>query len=113
MNEMTTALPLIIQRYFDAADRHDWKALAECFTQDAVAHDDGKTYTGRQEIHRWREEDATTYTYTTRIISVEQTAPGPIHALLRLEGDFPGGTVDLHHHFTLHDGSIEELTITP
>lgn len=31
----------------------------------------------------------------------------------RLDGDFPGGTVDLSHTFTLDDdGRITELTIT-
>jgi hypothetical protein len=34
-------------------------------------------------------------------------------AVNRLEGDFPGGVVELRYRFTLVDGLVTELVIAP
>ena len=48
---MTTAVPDVIQRYFDATNARDSEALVACFAEDAVATDEGRTYTGLDDIH--------------------------------------------------------------
>ena len=72
---------------------------------------------GRAEIREWRERVATAYEYT---VEVRGAVPlGQVDGVERhdvythLEGNFPGGTVDLTNRFGLRDGSIARLEIVP
>jgi len=114
---MTDPLPPTISRYFTAADDGDTDALIACFTLDAVVTDEGRSRHGHDEIRQWREEVATAYEYTLEVVGSE---PGGDRGglewhdvLTHLEGNFPGGTVDLTYRFGLLGGRIAELQITP
>ena len=48
-------LPAPISDYF-AADAKNAEAVAQCFTDDAVVRDEGKTYVGREAIRAWKAE---------------------------------------------------------
>ncbi|GIH27707.1 hypothetical protein Aph01nite_60170 [Acrocarpospora phusangensis] len=75
--------------------------------------DDGKTYQGVAEIERWLNRAASEYTYTVELIGAERLGAADYVATQHLEGNFPGGTVDLRYRFALRGASIERLVIAP
>ena len=109
-------LPDAIMRFLREADpQHKANAhdLLAAFAPDAVVVDNETTYTGHDEIHRWREAEASKYTYTVEISHVEKFDDGHYVVSTHLEGDFPGGVVDLIYRFKLADGLITRLEIAP
>lgn len=105
--------PPVLDRYFAAEDAGDWDSLASCFTEDGVVTDDGEDYRGRPEIRRWRELNATRWTYTSELLGVEPADDLRYVAVVHLEGDFPGGVIDLRYRFTLDHDLISHLVIAP
>ena len=85
-----SATPDVITRYLRAADEQDFAALAECFTEDGVAIDEGETYVGRDAIRRWRESVIAKYTYTTTITGTERVGDDRFHVDVHLVGRLPG-----------------------
>jgi hypothetical protein len=115
--DMAKHLPHAITRYLREADpQHKANAhdLLAAFAPDAtVIDDDGNTYTGHDEIHRWRETEDTEYTYTVEVSHVEKFDDTHYVVTNHLEGDFPGGVVDVIYRFTLVNGLITRLEIAP
>jgi len=114
---MTNSIPTMISEYMAASDRGSVEAMIACFTDDAVVVDEDQEWRGRTRIREWRERVATAYEYT---VEVRGAVPqGQIDGLerhdvhTRLEGNFPGGTVDLTNRFGLRDGYIARLEIFP
>ena len=112
---MTNPLPTIISDYMAASDSRNVDAIVRCFTDDAVVVDEDQEWTGRPRIREWRERVATAYEYT---VEIRGAVPrGKVDGLERhdvhthLEGNFPGGTVDLTNRFGLRDGYIARLEI--
>lgn len=101
----------VITRYLRAADEKDFQAMAACFTEDGSVGDEGRTYVGRDAIRRWRESTVAQWTYTTTVTGTEEVAGDRYEVAIRLQGDFPGGEVDLIQTFTLSDGLIGHLVI--
>jgi hypothetical protein len=58
----------------------------------------------RKRIRAWRENVASVYEYTTDLVGVEAAGEGEYVARVHLEGNFPGGIVDLRYRFTV-DGA--------
>jgi ketosteroid isomerase-like protein len=114
---MTISLPTVISDYFAASHRRDLDALMACFTDDAVVLDEDKEWRGHGGIRQWWEEVATVYEYTVDVRGAD--ALGPADGVQRhdvrthLEGNFPGGTVDLTNRFALRDDRIASLQIVP
>ncbi|MGF0319686.1 nuclear transport factor 2 family protein [Nocardia fluminea] len=112
---MTTewdALPDTIETFMTALSTpEDGRAVAT-FTTDAVVTDDSRTYTGRDEIGAWLTASAGEYTYTSEFTGAT-TTDTTIDVGQHLEGNFPGGAVDLHYRFTLDGTSISRLVIEP
>lgn len=54
---------------------------------------------------------ASRFTYTSEITRVEPASDQDYVVPTHLEGDFPGGVVDLDQRFTLADGLIADLSI--
>jgi ketosteroid isomerase-like protein len=106
-----TTTPAAIDRYYAASESGDTDALVACFTPDATVLDDGHTYHGHAEIRAWREGLATAFTYTQEVTGLEQTAPDEYIASTHVEGNFPGGVVDLTNRFRLDAGLIADLAI--
>ena len=114
---MTRSMPTVISEYMAASDRRNVDAMVGCFTDDAVVIDENQEWRGRPAIREWRERVATAYEYT---VDIRGTVPrGQVDGLERhdvdihLEGNFPGGTVDLTNRFGLRDGIIARLEIVP
>ena len=110
-------LPPIISHYLLASQHRDVDAIVACFSDDATVFDEGKHWTGSAEIQRWRQNVDTAFEYTSTVTEV--TALGDTdgaqrwEVLVHLEGNFPGGTVDLINTFTLRDDHIVDLQIVP
>jgi ketosteroid isomerase-like protein len=120
MNDQTQArpidpaeLPATITRYLDAHRLRDTAMVIGTFTGDAVVIDDGSTHAGTEAIEKWLTGAASEYTYTTRLTAANKIDDAHYTVTNHLEGDFPGGQVDLRYRFTLRDGLIGNLTIEP
>lgn len=108
---MTTQIPLHAVRYLAAAERDDAVTALACLTPDAVIIDDGRTYVGEQ-IGRWLDRSASEYVYTRDFRGLEPIDACTFAARYRLEGNFPGGVVDLRYLLTVAaDGRVERLEI--
>lgn len=101
----------VIQRYFAAQSARDFDTMVNLFTDDGVVNDEGKTWRGRSGIREWRDKAASAYQYTTQVLEVHGVDEGEYSALVRLEGNFPGGIVELEYHFALAGGKIKSLEI--
>jgi ketosteroid isomerase-like protein len=110
---MSTTAQDIITRYFAADAKQDTAALVALFTDDAVVVDEAQTRRGASEIRAWRDYVSTAYRYTTEVRGVQAAGDGTYDVRVRLEGDFPGGTVDLTHRFTIDGDRISRLEIAP
>ena len=110
---MTTSNPAVITRYFAAQAARNFDTLVTLFADDAIVIDEGKTRRGTKEIRAWRENVASVYEYTTDLVGVKAADEGEYVACVHLEGNFPGGTVDLHYRFTVDGDSIRRLEIAP
>jgi len=104
-------LPEPIAAYF-AANKLDSVAVARCFTPDAVAIDEGHTYSGLASIAQWKAETSAKYTYTSQPFVMEQKGDMTV-VTSRLVGDFPGSPIDLRFFFRLERGKIAFLEIIP
>ncbi|GAA2735580.1 nuclear transport factor 2 family protein [Actinocorallia aurantiaca] len=105
------ALPEVIDRYLKAHRAHETAAAAGSFTGDATVIDDGNAHQGTAAIERWLDRAAAEFTYTVELTGAQQIDATRYVALHHLEGDFPGGVVDLRYEFTLRGGLIERLVI--
>ena len=104
-------LPDPIAAYFEV-DRHDGAAIAQCFTEQAVVKDEGRTHSGSAAIAAWRIEVAAKYSFTSEPFGFEQRG-GDYVVTSRLTGNFPGSPVDLRYTFRLERGKIAFLEIAP
>ena len=110
------ALPPVICEYLAASDRGD-EAVVRCFAQDAVVVDEGREWQGTAAIRRWRATVATAYQYTVQVTGAKALGEADgaerhdVH--VHLEGNFPGGQVDLTDRFALRGGRIARLEIVP
>jgi hypothetical protein len=102
-------IPEAIAAYFDA-DKRGPEIVARCFTKQAVVKDEGRTYSGRAAIEKWKAAATTKYSYTSEPFAVEQRDGSHI-VTSRLTGNFPGSPIDLHYAFRLERGKIASLEI--
>jgi hypothetical protein len=108
-----TDLPQIVQSYQVAHDRRDTDGALSAFAADAVVEDDGHTYRGLEAIRDWLSRASVQFTYSRTLTDVEAAGANTWLVRNRLEGDFPGGVVDLSYRFVLQDGLIAQLDIAP
>jgi ketosteroid isomerase-like protein len=107
------ALPEVVSRYQDAHDRRDTDVALSAFTPDAKVVDDGHEFHGSDEIRKWRATAAREFTFTRRFVSAEVIDAHTWVVVNHLEGDFPGGEVDLRYWFVLTGNLVSELVIAP
>lgn len=104
-------LPEPIAAYF-AADCHDIDSIARCFTNDAVAKDEGHSHVGIAAIKQWKSDVAAKFDYRCEPLAVAQ-ANGMTVVTSRVTGNFPGSPLDLRYGFRLERGKIASLEIVP
>ena len=107
---MPLELPKPIAEYFAAEKARDAHALAQCFVDDGVVHDEGGTFRGTNAIRDWNAAARKKYQHTVEPLSVVQRDGATIVAG-RVAGDFPGSPVTLDHVFRLQGNKIVSLEI--
>ena len=75
--------------------------------------DEGRAFRGTQEILGFLRHSVSEFTYTTELTGARRVDDEHWVAVNHLEGDFPGGVVDLAYRFTLAGDRIAELVIAP
>lgn len=105
-------LPEVIARYQAAHDARDTPLALATFAPAATVVDDGRTHRGTDEIRAWLSTEASEYTFTRTTLGARPEGAG-WRVVSHLEGDFPGGVVDLRYRFELADGLITRLEIAP
>ena len=114
---MTISVPTIISEYLAASNRDDVDAVLACFTSDATVVDEDKDWHGHAGIREWRTTVANAYEYTVELRGIvtlgELDGVESYDVYTHLEGNFPGGTVDLTTRFGLRDEHIASLEIVP
>ena len=105
------SLPKPIAAYF-AADRGDGEAVSQCFTENAIVKDEGRTYKGRAAIKAWKTDGSSKFQYTSEPFGCEEK-DGKIVVASHLDGNFPGSPVVLRFFFKLGGDRIAALEIIP
>jgi hypothetical protein len=104
-------LPNVITDLVNAQNSFDGVAYANCFSETAVAYDEGKTHNGRPEIRHWIEESNEKYKSVMK--PLEYTENGTSSVLsAECSGTFPGSPIILNFHFEIIDGEIQHLKVT-
>jgi hypothetical protein len=108
---VTLTLSQSLNRYFAAQNAHDAEGMVSCFAPDAQVRDEGRDYSGRDEILQWKKD--TIAKYGISIEPLSQTEDGDTTTIVaRVAGNFPGSPADLSYAFDLRDdGLIQTLRI--
>ncbi len=106
-------LPAPILGYLVAHVARDPDAALRGFAPSAVVVDDGTTYRGTDEIRRFLSKAGAEFSYTTDLVGAQRIDGAHWIVTNRLEGDFPGGVVDLRYCFAMDGDLIAELVIAP
>ena len=106
---MSDSVPDAINRYFAALNGRDNDGLLALFTPDAVVVDEGQTWRGSSEIRKWVDDVAFRFQYTVSVLGVDTASDAEYVARVLLEGNFPGGSVELSVRFEVDGGKIGRL----
>jgi hypothetical protein len=104
-------LPDLVTTYLRAHQARDLDTAIACYGADASVTDEGRTYNGPDEIRAWLARSASEFTYTIETTGATKVDDDHYDVMHHLEGNFPGGEVDLHFRLTLRDGRIAQLVI--
>ena len=107
---MPLDLPKPVAEYFAADHASDAHALARCFADAGVVHDEGGTYRGTEAIRNWSTATREKYHHTVEPLSAS-VRDGATIVAGRVAGDFPGSPVTLDHVFRLVGDKILSLEI--
>jgi hypothetical protein len=104
-------LPQLIVRFVETQNNQDSKGYANCFTDSAIVHDEGKTHTGKGEIQQWIEDANKKYQSLMKPLHYEEFgSKGVLTA--EVFGTFPGSPIVLQFHLVLKVGLIDSLKVT-
>jgi ketosteroid isomerase-like protein len=102
-------LPKVVADLVETQNSFDSAAYANCFSENAIVFDEGKTHNGRKEIKQWIEKANTDYQAVMKPLEYSEN-----EEILKAEvsGNFPGSPIVLSYHLKLEDGLIQSLKIT-
>ena len=106
----TVKLPALIAAFVQAKNEHDSAALAACFAEDAVVHDEGEEHRGTAAIKHWNEASNQKYQDTLKATALVERGGATILTAL-VAGNFEGSPVPLDFYFTIDGGKITGLHI--
>ena len=99
-----------ISAFFEATNRHDADAVADCFTANGLVHDENADHRGRAAIRAWA--DGTYRKYGVTLTPREVRDEGRTSAVTAgVAGAFPGSPIELQFRFALDGDRIAELVI--
>lgn len=104
-------LPKVISELVTAQNEFDSTLYANCFTETAVVHDEGKVHTGRTEIEHWIADSNEKYRSTMKPLDYQQNGTSGVLST-EVSGTFPGSPLTLKFHFEIVDELIQSLKVT-
>jgi len=104
-------LPKLVARFIESQNNHDSKAYAECFTDFAIVHDEGKTHNGKEEIRQWIEHANEAYQSFMEPLKYEESGSNGL-LTAEVSGTFPGSPIVLQFHLALKRDLIDSLKVT-
>ncbi|PTT41429.1 hypothetical protein DBR28_04095 [Chryseobacterium sp. HMWF028] len=104
-------LPIILQEFLKAQELFDSVSFVNCFSENASVFDEGKIYTGKEEIRQWNEKSNNEY---KTLFEVKDFSMKDNMTVLKINisGSFDGSPVMLSFHFRIENGLITALAIT-
>jgi hypothetical protein len=107
---MAIRLPDPIAKYIAAENGNQLELLEQCFAEDAVVRDEGRSIVGVAAIKRWKAETKAKYQHSVEPLAcVEENGRAVVSS--RLTGNFPGSPITLQFVFGLRDDRIISLEI--
>jgi len=107
---MIDNLPKPIALYIAAENSGDMSLLDQCFAENAVVRDEGKTIEGLAAIKKWKAETKKKYQHTVEPLKFVEK-DGKAIVTNRLTGNFPGSPIELEFVFKLAGDKIVSLEI--
>ena len=108
---MKPTLSSLLERYFEAQNRHDIDALVACFAPDAVVRDEGRDVVGSVAIRAWKKATSAKYRVTAAPLSCVVEGDCTV-VVARVSGTFDGSPADLTYRFGFSgDGRIATLAV--
>jgi hypothetical protein len=107
---VTINIPAPVANYLAADKANDLDKFAQCFTWDALVHDERRDYRGIEAIKSWKQHTAAKYNYSVEPLKVSVDGD-KVTLSARLTGTFPGSPAQLEYDFTLSNGRIAALDI--
>lgn len=108
---MALDLPEPLPRYFAAQNALDADLMTACFAPDAVVHDEGGTYIGREAIRGWKRGTIAKYGISIDPLTSAQQDERTV-VVAEVAGNFPGSPAKLTYAFGVSpDGLIRTLDI--
>lgn len=104
-------LPQLVVKFVETQNTYNSGAYIECFTENAIVHDEGKTHTGKAEIRQWIEEANEKYKSVMKPLRYEESGSNGV-LTAEVSGTFPGSPIVLKFHLGLKDGIIDSLNVT-
>ncbi|MBB2923285.1 nuclear transport factor 2 family protein [Cellulomonas cellasea] len=108
-----TELPATIRAYLAAREAHDTEGALRALAPTAVVVDAGTAYRGTDEVRRFLTHAGSGFRWTSELVGAQREDDARWVVTHRLEGDFPGGVVELRSRFALDGGLVTELVIAP
>lgn len=103
--------PKVVERFVETQNNYNSKAYIECFTESAIVYDEGKVYTGKDEICRWIEHANEAYHSSMEPLKYEQSGSNGV-LTAKVSGTFPGSPIVLQFHLGLMNDLIASLKVT-
>ena len=104
-------LPKAIAAYIKAANHKDSALFMETFTKDAVFFDDGKSYSGSEEIQKWKEAFDQQFTLNNELVDFIKESENQYVVNIKVSGNFPGSPQIFKHLIALADHKIKEMKV--
>jgi hypothetical protein len=107
---MPVKLPAPVAAYIAVENGDNAAALAQCFADNAIVQDQGRTMKGLAAIQRWKTETKRKYHHTVEpLASVQKN--GETIVTTHLTGEFPDSPVEFQFVFGLEGDRIPSLEI--
>ncbi|PZR19799.1 MAG: hypothetical protein DI539_12860 [Flavobacterium psychrophilum] len=103
-------IPKVITNLVNAQNSFDSITYANCFSDDAVVFDEGKTHNGKKEIQQWIDEANKKYMTVMNPLDYNENGTSGILSA-ECSGTFPGSPIVLKFHFDIVDGLIQHLKV--
>ena len=104
-------LPKVVSDLVAAQNNFDSAAYRNCFSENAIVHDEGKIHNGTKEIEAWIADSNERYHATIKPVGYEEHET---ESILKAEtsGNFPGSPIVLNYHMKISGGLIQSLKFT-